>query len=206
MGIYNDQILPRLVGRACGSEGMLRWRTKVARGLRGDVLEIGFGSGLNLSVMGPEVRTVFAVEPSQTAMKLAAKRIREAPMDVVHVGLDGGAIEMADASCDAAICTFTLCTVPDPRRALGEVHRVLRPGGRLHFLEHGVAPDESVARWQRRLDPWQVRLADGCHLTRDASSLVRESGFELEQVTQRYAKGPRPWCYFTLGVALRLDT
>ena len=99
---------------------MLRWRTKVAQGLAGDVVEIGFGSGLNLSVMGPEVRTVYAVEPSATAMKLAAKRIREAPMDVVHVGLDGGAIELSDASCDAAICTFTLCTVPDPRRALGE--------------------------------------------------------------------------------------
>jgi ubiquinone/menaquinone biosynthesis C-methylase UbiE len=206
VGLYNDHILPRLVSRACGSEGMRRWRAKVANGVVGDVVEIGFGSGLNLSEMSSQVKIVYAVEPSVTAMNLAAKRIREAPMDVVHIGLDGGSIDLADASCDAAICTFTLCTVPDPHRALAELHRVLRPGARLHFLEHGIAPDDSVARWQRRIDPWQVRFADGCHLTRDPSTMVTESGFELERVTKRYAKGPRPWSYFTLGVARRVDT
>ena len=185
---------------------MRRWRAKVADGLAGDVVEIGFGSGLNLSEMSSEVRILYAVEPSATAMNLAAKLIREAPMDVVHVGLDGGSIALGDASCDAAISTFTLCTVPVPHLALGELHRVLRPGARLHFLEHGIAPDDSVARWQRRLDPWQVRFADGCHLTRDASTMVVESGFELERVTKRYAKGPRPWSYFTLGVARRVDS
>jgi len=120
---------------------------------------------------------------------------------VEHVGLDGQQIPLDDDSCDAALSTFTLCTIPDVVAALAELRRVVRPGGRFHFLEHGRSPDVKVATWQRRLEPVQKRLADGCHLTRDPAALVSEAGFELEQVSSRYASGPKPWVWFTEGVA-----
>ena len=126
-----------------------------------------------------------------------------ATVRVEHVGLDGQDIPLEDASCDAALFTFTLCTVPDPTRTLFEVRRVLRPGGAIHFLEHGLSPDPGVAKWQRRLEPVQRRVADGCHLTRDASSLVREAGFVMRRNEQRYVRGPKPWCWLTLGAATK---
>ena len=203
MGVYRDFVLPRLIDRLCGSRGMLRWRERATEGLVGQIVEIGFGSGLNLPFLPPEVTGVFAVEPSATAKKLALKREVSTGVKVIHVGLDGESIPLEDESCDSALCTFTLCTVADPTKALREIHRVLRPGASLHFLEHGIAPDPSVARWQHRLDPLERRLADGCRLTRDPQALVRDAGFVIESITQRYARGPRPWCYFTLGRATR---
>lgn len=201
MGFYRTQVLPRLVDRACGSAGMQRWRAEVTAGLAGTVVEIGFGSGLNVEHYPPEVELVLAVEPAEVARQLAAKRIERSGVTVEHIGLDGQAIPLDDASCDAALSTFTLCTVPDPNKVLSELRRVLRPKARLHFLEHGLAPDPSVARWQHRLDPWQRRLADGCHLTRDAEALVTDAGFVMEEIEHRYAKGPKPWSWFTVGVA-----
>ncbi len=203
MGVYRDFVLPRLIDRLCGSRGMLRWRKRATEGLVGQVVEIGFGSGLNLPFLPPEVTGVFAVEPSATAKRLALKREVGTDVKVIHVGLHGESIPLEDESCDSALCTFTLCTVADPAKALREIHRVLRPGASLHFLEHGIAPDPSVARWQHRLDPLERRLADGCRLTRDPQALVRDAGFVIESITQRYARGPRPWCYFTLGRATR---
>ena len=202
VGFYRQHILPRLVDQACGTAALEGWRTEVTTGLAGRVVEIGFGSGLNIRHYPPEVEVVLAVEPAAVAQRLAAKRIAEATVPVEHIGLDGQDIPLEDASCDAGLSTFTLCTVPDPARVLSELRRVVRPGGRLHFLEHGIAPDPSVARWQHRLDPLQGRLADGCHLTRDALSLVAEAGFVVERSEQRYAKGPRPWSWLTLGVAV----
>jgi len=201
MGFYREHVLPRLVDRACGTAGLRRWRAEVTKGLQGRVVEVGFGSGLNVELYPPEVEIVYAVEPAAVARRLAAKRVEASGVRLEHVGLDGQSIPLGDASCDAALSTFTLCTVPSPERVLAELRRVLTPGARFHFLEHGIAPEESVARWQRRLDPWQQRLADGCHLTRDAVTLVTAGGFVLEHCEQRYAKGPKPWSWFTLGVA-----
>jgi ubiquinone/menaquinone biosynthesis C-methylase UbiE len=201
VGLYREQVLPRLVDRACGSAGLRRWRDEVTAGLFGRVVEIGFGSGLNARHYPPEVEVVLAVEPAAVARRLSSKRTAGAGVTVEHVGLDGQAIPLDDASCDAALSTFTLCTVPDPATALSELRRVLRPGARFHFLEHGISPDPAVARWQRRLDPWQRRLADGCHLTRDATALVGVAGFLVERAEHRYAKGPKPWSWLTLGVA-----
>ena len=203
MGFYREQVLPRLVDRACGAAGMARWRAEVAEGLHGRVVEIGFGSGLNVEHYPPEVEVVLAVEPAALARRLAMRRVTATKVAVEHVGTDGRSLPIANASCDSALSTFTLCTVPDPSRVLGEILRVLRPGGRFHFLEHGISPDPGVAAWQRRLDPFQRRLADGCHLTRDAADLVVRAGFRLERCEQGYAKGPKPWSYFTLGVAER---
>ena len=136
------------------------------------------------------------------ARRLAEQRVAASHARIVHVGLDGQSLPLDDASCDGALSTFTLCTIPDVAAALQELRRVLRPGGRFHFLEHGVAPDATVASWQRRLEPWQKRLADGCHLTRDPVALVRAAGFVVERHESRFARGPKPWSYMTEGFAV----
>jgi ubiquinone/menaquinone biosynthesis C-methylase UbiE len=203
MGFYREQVLPRLVDRACAMPGMEKWRAQVVEGLHGRVVEIGFGSGLNVEHYPAEIDVVLAVEPAAVARQLAKKRIAAGAVAVEHVGIDGQSLPIADASCDAALSTFMLCTVLDPALALTEVFRVLRPGGCFHFLEHGISPDPKVALWQRRLEPLQRRLADGCHLTRDAAGLMTGAGFHLKRCDQAYAKGPKPWSYFTLGVAAK---
>jgi ubiquinone/menaquinone biosynthesis C-methylase UbiE len=200
---YRDHVLPRLVDRACGAKGMERWRVHVTTGLVGRVVEVGFGSGLNVEHYPKEVEVVFAVEPAELARKLSSKRVERSAIKVTHVGLDGQAIPLDDASCDSALATFTLCTVPDPHQVLIEIARVLRPGGSFHFLEHGLSPDASVARWQRRLDPLQRSLADGCRLTREPLALVADAGLVLDWSEERYARGPKPWSYFTIGVATK---
>lgn len=205
VSFYRDKLLPRLVDRACGSEGMDRWRRRVTDGLSGTVVEIGFGSGLNMPAYPREVTKVYAVEPAALGRKLAAPRIASSHVEVEHVGLRGESLPLDDNSCDGALSTFTLCTIPDVEQALDEVRRVLKPGGRFHYLEHGAAPDESIARWQRRLEPAQKFFADGCHLTRDPTELVRAAGFEVERSESRYAGGPKPWVFFTEGFATSPD-
>lgn len=201
MGLYREQVVPRLVDLTCGSAGFDRWRAQAVEGLAGRVVEIGFGSGLNVPHYPPDVDTVLAVEPAVVARRLAERRTAASPVRVEHVGLDGQHIPLDDASCDAALFTFTLCTVPDPEQALSELRRVVRPGGTVHFLEHGLSPEAGVAKWQHRIEPVQRRLADGCHLTRDPTELVGRAGFVMERNEQRYARGPKPWCWITLGVA-----
>ena len=202
MGIYRERILPHLVDRACGTAELRRWRAAVAEGLAGTVVEIGFGSGLNMPAYPDAVTTVYAVEPAMVARRLAAPRIAARDIEVQHIGLDGEAIPLDDDSCDGALSTFTLCTIPNVAQALSEIRRVVRPGGRFHFLEHGQAPEPSVASWQRRLEPIQKRVADGCHLTRDPVELVTAAGFTIERVESRYGKGLKPWTWFTEGAAL----
>ena len=203
MGFYNEQVVPRLVEWTLGTSGFDKYRARTAEGLSGRVVEIGFGSGLNLPHYPPEVQDVLAVEPAHVARQRAERRIRAAAARVEHVGLDGQKLPLEDASCDAALCTFTLCTVPDPSLALGELLRVLKPAGTVHFLEHGLSPDPGVAKWQHRIEPIQRRLADGCHLTRDPTSLVEQAGFVMQRNEQRYVQGPKPWCWLTLGVAAK---
>jgi len=203
MGFYREHVLPRLVDRACGTSGLRRWRAEVTAGLTGRVIEIGFGSGLNVDHYPTDVGMILAVEPAAVARRLSNKRIARSAVPVTHIGLDGQAIPLDDDSCDSALSTFTLCTIPDVQRALAELRRVMRPGARFHFLEHGLAPDPGVAAWQRRLEPLQLRLADGCHLTREPARLVSEAGFTIEHVEQRYAKGPKPWSWFSSGVATK---
>jgi ubiquinone/menaquinone biosynthesis C-methylase UbiE len=201
MGFYREQVLPRVVDKACGVSEFDKWRAQATEGLTGRVVEIGFGSGLNVPHYPPDVDLVLAVEPASVARRLAEKRVAASPVPVEHVGLDGQDLPLENETCDAALCTFTLCTVPDPARALGEVRRVLRPGGEFHFLEHGLSPDPGVARWQHRIDPVQRRLFDGCHLSRDAVALVEAAGFEMTRREQRYVRGPKPWSFITVGVA-----
>jgi SAM-dependent methyltransferase len=147
------------------------------------------------------VTSVQAIEPAALARRLACRRIAASGVSVNHAGLAGEKLPLAAASADSGLSTFTLCTVGDAAQTLSELRRVIRPGGALHFLEHGLAPDPRVASWQRRLDPLQRRLAGGCHLTRDIPALIAAAGFELERLEQRYAAGPKPWSWFSLGIA-----
>lgn len=186
----------------------MRLRGEAVAGLRGRVLEVGFGSGLNAALYPPEVTAVDAVEPSEVGWGLSAKRRTAAAVPVRRVGLDGQRLEADDASYDAVLSTFTLCTIPDVGRALEEVRRVLRPDAALHFLEHGLAPEPGVARWQRRLDPLQRRVAGGCHLSRDVPALLGVAGLSVDDVAAAYLPGPgvsRPWGYVYRGRAVRAD-
>lgn len=203
MGFYRDHVVPVLVDRCCALPGLESWRSQVVEGLRGRVVEIGFGSGLNVKHYPSAVDVVLAVEPSAVAWKLASKRLAATSVVVRHVGTDSHSLPVDDATCDAALGSFMLCTVVDPAAVVDEVYRVLRPGGAFHFLEHGLSPDPRVATWQRRLDPFQRRLADGCHLTRDAVAIVTRAGFRLERCDQGYAMGPKPWSYFSAGVGVK---
>ena len=208
MGWWTDRVVPRIADKACGTAEIAELRERVCVGLHGRVLEIGFGSGHNLAHLPPEVESVSAVEPADTGWALSEKRREASPVPVLRTGLDGQALTEPNASFDSALVTFSLCTIPDPGRALSEVRRVLKPGGRLHFLEHGLAPDAGVATWQHRLDPVQRRLAGGCHLSRDIPALVSAAGLRIEDVDSAYLPGPRlsrPWGYGYLGRAGRVD-
>lgn len=177
MGLYGDQILPRVIDVMLGTTKLGDVRTRAMEGLAGEVVEIGFGSGTNVPWYPDDVTRVTAVDPAMVGRKLAAKRLAASSVPVDFAGLDGDRIDLPDASRDAALSTFTLCTVPDVRATLLEVARILRPGGRLYFLEHGRSQDHRVAARQERLNPIQKRIAGGCHLNRDHAALLADAGY-----------------------------
>jgi SAM-dependent methyltransferase len=189
VGFYGEQVVPRIINKACGTKTAEPLRRRVCAGLAGDVVELGFGSGHNVPFYPDAVTRVTAVEPSDVGWRLAAERVKAASVPVRRSGLDGQSLPFPDDGFDAALSTWTLCTIPDAAAALREVRRVLRPGGTLHFLEHGLAPDERVRRWQRRLEPVQYRLAGGCHLTRPILDLLTDAGFTLGEVDAFYEQG-----------------
>jgi len=189
MGLYGEQVLPRIINVACGLKGAQPLRRRVCEGLEGDVVEIGFGSGLNVPFYPEAVKRVAAVEPADVGWKLAEKRLRAASVPVERSGLDGQSLPFADNSYDAALSTWTLCTIPDVAAALSEVRRVLKPGGTLHFVEHGLAPDERVRRWQHRFEPVQKKVFGGCHLTRPVVDLLTAAGFTITDLDEFYEEG-----------------
>ena len=189
MGLYGDQILPRVVNAACSMKVAEPQRRRVCEGLEGEVVEIGFGSGLNVPFYPAGVTRVAAVEPAGVGWKLAAERVRASPVPVERSGLDGQSLPFEDDSFDSAISTWTLCTIPDVGAALSELRRVLKPGGALQFVEHGLAPDEAVRRWQHRLEPLQKRVFGGCHLTRRPADLLAGAGFEITALDSYYEDG-----------------
>ena len=178
-------------------------RAKVCQGLHGRVLEIGFGSGLNLYHYPAEVTEILVVEPSESALRLAQPREAAASAPVERIGRDGARLALPDGSVDCVLSTYTLCTIPAVDAALREIHRVLTPEGALHFLEHGRAPTESVRRWQRRLHPIHTRIAGGCHLDRPIDDLITQAGLMISELKTEYGDGPRPFSYLYRGRALR---
>lgn len=192
MGFYDKHILPRIVNVACGMGNIAQQREKIVPAAEGRVLEIGFGSGLNLPFYATDkVEKLWALEPSEDIRKLARKRMKNIPFEVEFLGLDAEEIPLEDNSVDTIVMTYTLCTIPDTAMALKGMKRVLKPGGRMLFSEHGRAPDASVARWQDRLNsPWK-KIFGGCHLNRPIDDLLRQAGFSGNDMHADYIDGPR---------------
>ena len=189
MGFYERRVLPRILNVACGAKTVKPLRRRVCEGLAGGVVEIGFGSGLNIPFYPAAVTRVAAVEPADLSWQLAGQRLKAASVPVQRSGLDGQSLPFEDNSYDAALSTWTLCTISDAAAALREVRRVLKPGGTLHFLEHGLAPDENVRRWQRRLNPLEQRIFGGCNFTRPIVDLLTAAGFTVKELDVFYEKG-----------------
>jgi len=203
MGLYEEQILPRVTDRVLRGTEAARLRARVTAGLSGEVLEVGFGSGLNVPYYPTAVKRVRAVDPSAVARKLAAERVAASVVPVEYVGADAQVLPLDDASVDHVVSVLTLCTIPAADRALAEIRRVLRPAGAFHFMEHGLSPDETVARWQHRLTPLQRRVFGGCHIDRPIGRLVADAGLELTRLDNYYLKGPRAFGYMFDGVAIK---
>jgi ubiquinone/menaquinone biosynthesis C-methylase UbiE len=203
VGFYGDQVLPRLIDFSLRGEELARLRARVTVGLAGEVLEIGFGSGLNVPHYPRGLKRVWAVDPAAAGRKLAARRVAACMVPVDYIGLDAQALPLDDASVDHVLSTWTLCTIPDVSQALAEVRRVLRPGGALHFLEHGLSPDQKVARLQNLLTPLQRRVFGGCHINRPIGRLVAGAGLEVTQMQMYYLRGPRAVGYMFEGVAIK---
>jgi ubiquinone/menaquinone biosynthesis C-methylase UbiE len=203
MDFYREQILPRLTDLALRGTEAARLRARATAGLSGEVLEVGFGSGLTMPCYPPAVTRVLAVEPSAVARKLAAGRVAASAAPVDYIGADAQALPLEDATVDHVVSILTLCTIPCAERALTEICRVLRPGGAFHFAEHGLSPQETVARWQHRLTPLQRRVFGGCHIDRPIGQMVADAGLELIRLDNYYLKGPHPFGYMFDGVAAK---
>jgi SAM-dependent methyltransferase len=200
MGFYADHVLPRLVHLSLKGRPFSQERARALADVSGDVLELGIGSGLNLPHYPSGVRSVVGIEPSATAARLATPAIAQVDFPVE---IRRGEAEAADdqARFDAVVSTYTLCTIGDPGKALERARRALRPGGKLYFLEHGLAPAAGVQKWQRRLEPLHRRLAGGCHLTRDPRELIEAAGFTIDRIETHYGEGPRVWSFMYSGAA-----
>ena len=198
MNLYDRYVLPRMIDFACGMGAVMKTRAQVVPLATGRVLEIGIGTGLNLSFYdATKVSEIIGVDPAVDMSKLARERAAKISIPVKTIALELGQIQAEDDSFDSIVCTFTLCTIPDAVAALKDMRRVLKPGGKLLFSEHGLAPDAPVVRWQNRITPIWKPLAGGCHLNRDIPALINAGGFTIQQLETSYLKGPKPmtWVY-----------
>ncbi len=191
MGVFGDRVLPALLDAVMRRRRFAAYRHRALAGARGLVLEIGVGTGLNLPFYGAEVRTIIGLDPHPRLLGLARRRAGQGPCAVHLVQGSAESLPLADNAIDTVVTTWSLCSIPDPLAALREMRRVLRPDGRLHFVEHGLAPDPGVRKWQRRLTPCWTRVSGGCHLDRKMDDLIRAAGFHLGDLADGYMAGPR---------------
>lgn len=202
MGFYDDRVLPHLINVACGIKPVRKQREKVVPFAAGDVLEIGFGSGLNLPFYDSDkVRKIWGLEPSEGMRRKAQPMVDKSNLDVEFIDLPGEEIPLEANSVDTVLVTYSLCTIPDAVTALEGMRRVLKPGGSLLFCEHGRAPDESVRRWQDRLNSGWGSFTGGCNMNRDIPALITGAGFEITEDERMYIPGARILSYNYWGRA-----
>jgi ubiquinone/menaquinone biosynthesis C-methylase UbiE len=201
MGFYERWIVPRLLDLAMRNRVLDPYRQRTIETAQGLVLEVGVGSGLNLPLYGPAVTRVVGLDPSPELLRLASKRAADVVIPVSLLRASAEHLPLADAVFDTIIMTWTLCSIPNPMAALTEMRRVLGPGGRLIFVEHGLSPEIRVARWQHRLTPYWKRISGGCHLDRKTDDLIRAAGFQIDAIEMAYMQGPKPWTFMYQGSA-----
>jgi ubiquinone/menaquinone biosynthesis C-methylase UbiE len=201
MGFYDDHILPFLINLTMRQKRLAAYRSRVIPNAEGRVLEVGVGSGLNLPFYTEKVQRVIGLDPSPNLLSMALKVLPRVKPPVEFVEGSAEAVPLEDASVDAVVTTWTLCSIPDAKQALCEMRRVLKPPGRLLFVEHGLAPEPNVRWWQDRLTPWWKPLAGGCHLNRPMQMLIEGAGFEFERLDTGYMRGPRPMTFMYEGSA-----
>ena len=203
MGFYQERVVPLLVDLSMRQRRLADYRRRVVPAAAGRVLEIGIGSGLNLPHYGAQVTQVIGLEPSPRLLAMTRDRMRHAGAAVELVEGSAEAVPLEDRCVDTVLTTWTMCSIPNVGRALHEMRRVLRPGGRLLFVEHGLAPQPGVRWWQDRLTPIQRRVFGGCHLNRPIDALLERAGLVVAPLETFYAKGPKPFSYFYEGVATK---
>jgi len=201
MGFYQNHIVPYLIHLAMQQRNLAAYRERVLAGAQGRVLEIGIGSGLNLPFYAQNVQQVIGLDPSPRLLAMARRAGRSGRASIELVEGSAEAVPLEDTSVDTVVTTWTLCSIPDPHRALGEMRRVLRPGGSLLFVEHGLAPEPKVRWWQDRLTPAWKRIGGGCHLNRAIADLIAAAGFEFERLDTGYMRGPKPMTFMYEGRA-----
>lgn len=201
MGVYEKWILPRLVDATMRNKEAMRYRSQIVPHARGTVLEIGVGSGLNLPFYGHGVEQLYGLDPSEELLAMARKKSRAIAIPIEFLAYPGEEIPLDDKCIDTVVTTWTLCSIPDPVKALREMRRVLKPGGILLFAEHGLAPEARVQGWQQFLNPLWSRITGGCNLNRKMDRLIQTSGFRIVDLKTEYAKGPRALSYIYSGYA-----
>ncbi|WP_029585533.1 class I SAM-dependent methyltransferase [Bradyrhizobium sp. URHD0069] len=201
MGFYSDIILPRLCDLSMRNKQLVPFRERVIGAAEGRVLEIGVGSGMNLPFYRPPVREVLALEPAPRLLNMARSASHVTGLPVSFLEASAEAIPLDKSSVDTVVTTWTLCSIPQAATALAEMRRVLRPGGKLLFVEHGLAPDEAVRRWQHRLTPAWRYISGGCHLNRPIRSMIEGTGFRVERIETGYMPGPKPMTFMYEGSA-----
>lgn len=201
MGFYARYVLPRLIDLVMRTGPDISERATLVPSASGVVLEVGSGSALNLRFLGTGVKKLYGIDPSLPLWRLGRQRWRAAPVPTTFVAASGEAIPLRDAAVDTVLMTWTLCSIPDAAQALREIRRVLRPDGRLVFIEHGRAPDPAVVTWQDRLNPLWKRLSGGCHMNRQMDELIESAGFRFTRIERGYSDGPRILGYLYRGIA-----
>ena len=202
--LYEKHILPKLIDAACSQPPMTKLRSRYVSQAVGDVLEIGIGSGLNLEHYSDGVRSITGVDPAAELTSKAAERAEKIAAPVEVLGISGESLDLDDNAFDTIVCTWTLCSIPNPYRAVDEMRRVLKPGGQMIFVEHGRSDDAGIAKWQARVEPlWKI-IGGGCHLTRRADELLGDGGFKITSQESGYEQGPKIAAFMIHGLAQKV--